>query len=125
MSNLFALVVEDNEEQADILAKALQAAGFETEIVETGDAAIARLAVMVPDLVVLDLNLPGVSGTSILLHIRSDARLTGTRVIIVTVEPHLTALLRDEADVVLTKPIDFIQLRDTAARLCSATLPGE
>jgi len=121
LSDPLALIIEDNEDQADILAKALQAAGFETEIIHDGYKALRRLEVIVPDLVILDLYLPRVSGTGILLQIRADPRLAGTWVIVVTVEPELADLLQDMADRVLVKPIDFAELRDLAARLYPAT----
>jgi two-component system phosphate regulon response regulator PhoB len=119
LSNQLALIIEDSQTQALIMAEALRAAGFETEIISTGDAAIERLAAVVPDIVVLDLHLPGVSGTDILRHIRAEARLEQIRVIVVTVEPQAADIIRDDADLVLLKPIDFAQLRDLAARLGS------
>ena len=125
MSDQFALVIEDDEDQADILAKALQAAGFETEIVRTGNAALERLDVVVPDLVVLDMHLPGVSGTGIVLKIRADERLAKTRIIIATVEPEAAEVIQDKADLVLAKPVDFMRLRDIAARLRVTILLGE
>ena len=117
MSNQLALIIEDSQTQALIMAEALRAAGFQTEVISTGDAAIERLAAVVPDIVVLDLHLPGVSGTDILRHIRAEARLEQIRVIVVTVEPQAADIIQDEADLVLLKPIDFAQLRDLAARL--------
>jgi len=119
LSNPLAVVIEDNEDQADILSKALQAAGFATEIIHDGDEAVARLKVIVPDLVLLDLHLPGVSGTGVLLQIRADPRLAGTRVVIATVEPQMANVLRDKVDVVLAKPIEFSRLYDLAVSLIS------
>ena len=72
-------------------------------------------------LVILDLHLPGVSGTGILLQIRTDPRLSGTYVVVVTVEPQTADEIRDEADLVLVKPIEFVQLYDLAVRLISDT----
>jgi DNA-binding response OmpR family regulator len=123
LSNRLALIIEDSQTQAIILAEALQAAGFEVEIIVTGDAALARLADVMPDVVVLDLHLPGVSGTDILRYIRAEARLDQTHVIVVTSEPQTADIIQDEADLVLLKPVDFAQLRDLAARLGSANPP--
>jgi DNA-binding response OmpR family regulator len=113
----FALIIEDNADHAFLFADALQAAGFVTEIVVDGDAALERLAATTPALVVLDLRMPLVPGKDVLRHIRSDAQLTEVCVILATGD-HLTAeRLRGEADVVLIKPIDFDQLRDLAISL--------
>ena len=119
MSKQLALVIEDNQDQAEIMAKALQAAEFETEIIGSGNEALARLDLLVPDLVILDLHLPGVSGTGILIQIRSDPRLVNTCVIVVTVEPEAANLFQDMVDRVLVKPVGFVQLRDLAASLGS------
>ena len=111
-----ALVIEDNEYLADVFATALQKAGFETQIIGAGDAALIQLSTATPDLVILDLNLPRVSGAQILRHIRADARLAGTRVIVATAYPNMAQELREEADLVLLKPVSFTQLRDLAMR---------
>jgi DNA-binding response OmpR family regulator len=116
-----ALVIEDSNVEAAIYDRALQAAGFETEVISSGDDALARLAIVVPDVVVLDLNLPGVDGADILRHIRADARLAETRVIVATAEPQAARTLREEADLVLIKPVNFAQLRDLSARLGTTT----
>ena len=47
MSTLFALVIEDNKDQADITAKALQAAGFTTKVILDGDDAVEQLNIVV------------------------------------------------------------------------------
>ncbi len=125
MSSQFALVIEDERDEAFFFAQALQAAGLETEIIQAGDRALARLAVVVPDVVVLDLRLPRIAGTDILRQIRGDARLAETRVIVVTGDPQMAESLRDEADLVLIKPIGFDQLRNLAARLVSIAPPGK
>ncbi len=125
MSNPLALIIEDDPDAATIFSEALQAAGFETEIVRTGDKALKQLAVTTPDAVVLDLHLPHVSGTDILRQIRADARLAKTRMIIATADPRMAELLRDQTDLVLLKPISFSQLRDLAARLRPAASPDK
>jgi CheY-like chemotaxis protein len=120
MSKRLALIVEDDADLSTIFSEALKAAGFETEVALAGDTALARLAVTTPNVVVLDLHLPRVTGMDILHQIRADPRLTGTRVIVATAHPRMAESLRDEADLVLLKPISFSQLRDLAAILGSA-----
>lgn len=117
MNRPLALVVEDEYDVSIIFAKALQAAGFETQIIRSGDLALTWLSSMTPDVVVLDLNLPNVPGTDILRYIRADTRLADIKVIVATAYPRLAEGLRDEADWILTKPVSFGQLRDLAAYL--------
>ena len=110
----FALIVEDDYDLATIFAGSLQEAGAETEIVRSGDRALERLAVVEPDVVLLDLRLPQVAGTEILEYIRADPRLQDICVIVATAHPHVADSLRDAANLVLVKPVSFSQLRDLA-----------
>ena len=112
-----ALIIEDDRQQAIIFDQALRMAGFETRVIQDGKAALERLAVVVPALVVLDLHLPYVSGADILRQIRADERLAETRVILATADPLMAEPLQSESDLVLLKPISFGQLRDLATRL--------
>ncbi len=117
MSNPIAWIVEDDDDLANIFAEALQAARYDTDIIRTGDRAMARLKTGMPDVVVLDLHLPGESGMEILKQIRADAHLARTRVIVASADPVMAESLNDQADLVLIKPISFSQLRDLANRL--------
>jgi two-component system cell cycle response regulator DivK len=121
MNERFAMIIEDNEDLAIIFAEALQAAGFETGIIQDGETAVARLETSVPRIIILDLHLPHVSGEKILKDIRSDQRFDETRVIIATADPRMADMLKNDADLVLLKPISFGQLRDLAARLAPET----
>ena len=121
MTDPLALIIEDDRDQADIFAYALQTAGFETEIIYDGRTALERLDQVVPSLVVLDLHLPYVSGDEILQYIRADARLAEAKVLLATANPHMAEVLQEQSDLVLLKPISFVQLRDLAKRLRPAT----
>lgn len=79
MNNPLALIIEDEQDVAELISEDAQLLGFETEIIRMGEEALARLAIVVPDLVLLDLNLPHISGRDILHQIRMDERLTKTR----------------------------------------------
>jgi len=125
MGNPLVFIVEDHEDAATIFSEALKAAGFATEIIRSGDIALERLSETVPDMVILDLNLPQVSGAEILSKIRSDNRLADTCVIVATAHPQLADGVQGEADLVLLKPISFTQLRGLATRLSSANSPTE
>ncbi|WP_420642916.1 response regulator [Candidatus Leptofilum sp.] len=111
-----SLIIEDDPDLIHIFARALELSGYETKTVEDGTEAIALLAKIVPDIVVLDLHLPGVSGREILRAIRADGRLTHTRVILATADYRTVEDLREDADLVLLKPISFKQLRDLSSR---------
>ncbi len=117
MSNPLALIIEDDPRLSEIFSLALQGAEFETEIAADGQTALERLAEMTPAIIVLDMHLPGVSGKDILRHIHSNQHLARTRVILATADSVAADALREDADLVLLKPISPIQLRDLASRL--------
>ncbi|MFM8321748.1 MAG: response regulator transcription factor [Chloroflexota bacterium] len=124
MSQPLALIIEDETDLGEIFSMALQAAGYETQQAFTGPDALTKLAGCAPDLVVLDLHLPGLDGGQVLKDIRRDARLRRTRVMLATADAAFARTLEKEADFVLLKPISFSQLRDLARRL-KPNPPGE
>ena len=124
MSKPLALIVEDNIDLAAIMAVALQGAGFEVETIHDGARALARLAEIVPALVILDLHLPHLSGANTLRQIQTDTRLLNTRVVIATADAAMADELRDKADLVLLKPISIAQIRELASRLIPAAHPA-
>jgi CheY-like chemotaxis protein len=116
MTKPLVLIIEDDPTLGEIFSITLEG-DFETEIIADGQAAVARLADVVPALVILDLHLPGLSGPEILTKIRADERLAKTRVILATADNHRANLIESQADMVLLKPISPTQLRELANRL--------
>ncbi|HEY4688668.1 MAG TPA: response regulator [Anaerolineae bacterium] len=113
-----ALVVEDDPDIRTIFTTALRAAGYQVESARDGRVALARLNTSRPDLIVLDVHLPGeVQGGTILSRVRSDPQLTQTRVILATADARTAEMYQSAADLVLVKPVSFVQLRDLAKRL--------
>lgn len=112
-----SMIIEDDEDLSAIFCEALNAAGFDTEVIRNGRLAIERLQDVAPDLVILDMHLPLVAGADILRYIRSEKRLAFTNVVVTTADAIMGEQVRDSADFVLIKPISFGQLRDLTARL--------
>lgn len=113
------LLIEDNLADARLTFEALREGQFRhrlTLISDGGEAAdfIFRRKHYAqaprPDLILLDLNLPEVSGTDLLAQIRADASLASTPIIVLTVSATHESILRDqklEVEGYLTKPVDF------------------
>ena len=112
-----ALIIEDNQDQNLVFTTALKQAGFDTESILEGAKAEARLKEIVPDLVVLDLHIPGVHGEKLLRQIRGDQRLADVRIMLATADASLAQVLQSQADLVLLKPVSFSQLSALAIRL--------
>lgn len=73
--DLNILIVEDDEDTAEVVATLLQDAGFNAIAVDRGELALTEINASLPDLVLLDLNLPDMSGIEILKHVRSHSFL--------------------------------------------------
>jgi CheY-like chemotaxis protein len=116
MSRPLVLVVEDDPQLSQIFTITLSAS-FEVEAITDGAQAMLRLSEVVPHLIILDLNLPGMSGAQILHAVRADSRFDATRVILATANARHADELQDKADIVLLKPVSPAQLRDLAERL--------
>ena len=117
MSTL-ALIIEDDEDLANIFAEALRGVGVEVEHVADGKLAQERLRNgAVPYLVLLDMHLPHVSGAELLTDTKKDERFNKTIIIITTADARMGESYGEMADFVLIKPISFVQLRDLTHRL--------
>jgi chemosensory pili system protein ChpA (sensor histidine kinase/response regulator) len=115
MTKPLALIVEDERDLSFILAQIAELAGYDTEVIHSGDIALNRLSEIIPDLVLLDLNLPKVLGTEILQYIRDEQRLFEVYVIVVTAFQHLAEATYEQADHVLNKPFEFDHLNHLIA----------
>jgi len=117
--NELALIIEDDEDLANIFAEALRGVGFQVEHVADGKLAQERLQNGVPPLIILlDMHLPHISGGDLLTKIiKKDKRFDKTQVIITTADARMGDMYSDQVDFVLIKPISFVQLRDLTARL--------
>ena len=78
------LVVEDDPDIADLMRRYLQKGGFEVDVRGSGREALNAIAAQRPDLLVLDLMLPHVSGLEICRIVRSDEKTASIPIIMVT-----------------------------------------
>ena len=113
---LIALVVDDDEDQNIIFCAALEQAGYVVKSARDGLQARAILAEIVPDMIILDMHMPGITGDVILKEIRNSPRLKDVRVIVATSDSSFVVSLQSQAELVLLKPIGFSQLSQLASR---------
>ncbi len=118
----FALVVEDDWSVAELFQRALEDAGYQAEILENGHKAQARLVFTTPDLVLIDLHLPSLSGEVILRQVHGQRRLGRMRVVVVSGDPVAAQRHEGLADRILIKPVGYEQLRRLAEQYLS--VPG-
>ena len=103
------LVVDDTPNNVKLLADILGAKGYAVTTAASGEAALAQIAAEPPDIVLLDVMMPGLSGYDVCRRIRADAPTALLPVVLVTaLDPDRERLKGIEAgaDDFLTKPIN-------------------
>ncbi len=78
------LVVDDDPDVCDLVTYKLEQSGFEVRRASDGDAALREVARRVPDLVLLDIMMPGISGLEVLERWRSDQATAAIPVVMLT-----------------------------------------
>ena len=107
------LVVDDSPDNLEVLSTRLRFCGYEVETASRGEEALERVHERPPDLILLDVMLPGIDGYEVARRIKSDDALPFIPIILVTVRDTTrdkVAGLDAGADDYLTKPINFPEL---------------
>lgn len=87
MNKPLILVVDDDGPILTLMKNILREFGFEAVVASTGAAALQSAREKTPDLVLLDKNMPGMSGTEVIREIRSQPRLAHVPILILSGEP--------------------------------------
>jgi len=107
------LVVDDDEDNIRIISTMLLARGYEVRLARTGRGAVESIRQQRPDLVLLDVMMPGMDGMQVLDAIRADPHLASLPVVLVTAKTEDQDLLngyRAGAQYYVTKPFTSRQL---------------
>ena len=107
------LVVDDNVDAAKVLRELLTFAGHEVSLAHDGPAALAAAAGALPDLVLLDIGLPGMDGYAVAARLRATGH-AGMALVALSgygTEDDIRRSRDAGFDHHLVKPIDFAQLR--------------
>jgi two-component system sensor histidine kinase/response regulator len=102
------LVIDDDTEVRNVLAEILGEAGHEITQAASGPAGIEAVQHAPPDLVLCDVDMPGMDGYAVLAAIRADSRFASTPFLFLTgltAEHHARAAIHMGADDYLTKPV--------------------
>lgn len=78
------LVVDDDADIRDLVAFKLQRAGLQVVVASDGNSALDAMTEHLPDVILLDVMMPGLSGLDVLRHIRQDEHLEALRVVLLT-----------------------------------------
>ncbi len=107
------LVVDDNEDAAELLAEALCALGYATRTAFDGPTALGLLETFEPDIALLDIGLPVMDGYELARRLREREGLDGLRIVAVTgygQESDRQRALAAGFDALLVKPVDLSRL---------------
>jgi len=107
------LVVDDQEDNVHLLTELLSCHGYEVQMVQSGQAALDAVYRSMPDLILLDVVMPGLSGMDVLRRLRAESRFAMLPIVLVTAQdPDLERLngLQAGADDFLAKPINSAEL---------------
>lgn len=103
------LLVEDNEKNLKLARDVLEFAGFTVLVAVTGEDAVVRAAAAAPDVILMDLQLPGIDGYEAFARIRSDQATAGIPVVALTafaMRQDRDRAIAEGFDGYLEKPID-------------------
>jgi DNA-binding response OmpR family regulator len=122
MAKADILIVEDHPTMREAMRLVLEHEGFEIREASDGAAALSMVTERPPDLVFLDLNIPGVSGAAVLQKLKANPATAGVRVIIVTAtgEEGRAFVLSLGADEYFTKPFSPTALLRTVEHVLGA-----
>jgi CheY-like chemotaxis protein len=127
MAGADILIVEDHPTMREAMRMVLEHEGFVIREAADGAAALEMVRAKPPDLVFLDLNIPGMTGADVLKNLKQDPETASVRVIIVTAtgEEERERVLSLGADEYFTKPFSPLALLRTVERVLSATAPED
>jgi DNA-binding response OmpR family regulator len=104
------VVVDDEPQIRRTLATNLRARGFEVELADSGEAALVTIATCKPDLVLLDLGLPGIDGVDVIVEVRRNSEVPIVVLSVRDLETDKVRALDAGADDYVTKPFGIDEL---------------
>ncbi len=117
------LIVEDIADSRELLALVLRRSGYDVDEAGEGLAAISQARAIHPDLVIMDLGLPGITGDEATARLKADPSTKDIPIVVCTAFDKGTPLVERAMAVgaaeILHKPIDFKALRETVGRYLS------
>ena len=114
------LIIEDNEKNMKLARDILQAKGYRTVEAVSGEEGVKLAGEKKPDLVLMDIQLPGINGIEAFRQIRADAKTAHIPVLALTASVTPTdrsAITAAGFDAFIGKPISIKEFIDTVRRL--------
>ena len=108
------MIIEDEPDAAEMFAEMMRVSGFRVLKMFSSTPAIPMLTQAKPDVVILDVMMPDISGLEVLRYMRGEPGLSGIPVIVVSAKSmpgDIKTGLEAGASLYLTKPVGFLDLK--------------
>jgi len=113
------LIIEDEEDAAELFAEMMRVSGFRVVKTSKSRPAISLMSSEKPDVILLDIMMPEISGLDILRQMRREPDLAKIPVIVVTAKSMPADIkngMEAGASTYLTKPVGFLELKEAVER---------
>lgn len=123
MDQKTVLIIEDEEDAAELFAEMMRVSGFRVVKTSRSAPAITMMTVDKPDLVLLDIMMPEISGLDLLRQMRREPYLANIPVIVVSAKGMPADIkngMEAGANTYLTKPVGFQELKEAVERTLGA-----
>ena len=114
------LVVDDNELNLELTREVLELGGFEVATEDNGVAGVERAKQVLPELILMDMRMPGISGVEALHALRAEPTTAHIPVVVLTasvMKGDELRLLSEGFDAYMSKPIDSLSFADEIKEL--------
>lgn len=122
--NARILIIDDECPVADLLSEFCQAKGFETTVLNRGENVLESVKSWQPDLITLDIVMPGISGIEILARLKGDQETRPIPVLIISVKDESAEEVKKILSLcqgILRKPIKMQTLHDKIEAIMQTT----
>ncbi|HUH96639.1 MAG TPA: response regulator [Anaerolineales bacterium] len=113
------MIVEDEPEAAELFAEMMRVSGFQVIKASSSTLAMSLIAERNPDVIILDIMMPDVSGIEILHYMQRESTLAKIPVVVVSAKSMPSDVaegLKAGAAAYLTKPVGFAELKNAVER---------
>lgn len=120
MTQKTVLIIEDEEDAADMFAEMMRVSGYRVLKTSSSTPALTMMAAEKPDVVILDIMMPEISGLDILRQMRKDPALVNIPVVLVSAKSMPADIkhgMEAGASMYLTKPVGFTELKEAIERV--------
>ena len=126
MTQKTVLIVEDEEDAADMFAEMMRVSGYRVLKTSSSTPALTMMATEKPDVVILDIMMPEISGLEILHQMRQNSELANIPVVVVSAQSlpaDIKIGMEAGASMYLTKPVGFTELKEAIERALGGPSP--